>query len=214
MEIFHACSQREGRYWATKELVWVVLEQGIDLAPQLFFVRCAATKGLILEQAPTPRHKLKPVTELVTKFAPELGGRGSFQNGRLHEGAIRQLVIVTAPILHPSRAPDAFAGIRNGHLRNQNRIVAKRCKDDLVDLIRTAPDLFAQIPDPEYSFKRFRDSPVIRAQKRSFVKKKPDSPAIAALRGKIVIEEFGRAFVLPALHIAIVRNNSQDPIIP
>src|SRR5579875_1354524 len=104
--------------------------------------------------------------------------------------------------------------VDNPDLRDKNWVVAERGKDGLVDFVVRRLKLLAEIAGAEKALERRRGSGrVVTAQDGILVDKEADATAEAMLGGGVVIEELGASFILPDLHVAVVRGDRDETVV-
>src|SRR5438093_2541365 len=147
--------------------------------------------------------RAKIATELVHMFPGEA----------FHERAKRELVNLASPILNPTEL-QAFAGaVGDGDLRDESRIIAGRREDDLINAALISRNS-AKVPDTENAIKRFCVARIEGAQDELPVSQISESACELSAFGRVVVQEFGSAFILAYTNVSVVGRNRYNAIVP
>src|SRR5215471_18294877 len=127
-----------------------------------------------------------------------------------HKRAEGKLIQLASPIFDPAEARFIPTGIGDSDLRKQDRIVAERRKDDLVDQVIFAIDLLAKISCAKHSIEALCTARIIGAESGLTVGQITEPASKTAMLGRVVVQKFRRAFILPHPHVTIVGSQGND----
>jgi len=204
IQVLKSSSGREFEDRGAEKGVGIQLEKGLEPSPCLFFFRRPSKELFCFQQT----RAILECPELVRKTIAEPAAQfrafpGAAQGGRLHEGAIRELINVAAPILDPADCRRRAALVGNACLRNQNRVITKGGKNRLVDFEASALHGLAQITGAQNPFEGVGIARIVSAEHGLPIGEKSYAAAAAVL-GRIIVEELRRPLVLPHLHVPVV----------
>ena len=123
-------------------------------------------------------------------------------------------MILATPIFHPTqiRPPTTVVGYEG--LGNQHRVIAERRKKYLVDAMVGVAHLLPVVTLAQRSFEVLPAPRVKGTDSIVSIGEKSDTTAVATLIGAVVVQKFGRTFILSHLGIAVVGYGSDEPVVP
>jgi len=135
------------------------------------------------------------------------------QECRFNQRAIRELIIVTSPVLHPSWSCCTIGMVGNRHLGNQNGVVPIRSENHLIDFVLMPGYVLPQISHAKNSVERISRTGIVGTDHETVVGKEADASAVAVLFWTIIVQKFRTAFILPDLDITIIGSGGHETVV-
>src|SRR6266496_2031956 len=194
----------------SQEGVWTFREIGDRILKLPFFSRVAAEEVLAFQQSSAVGNRSELMAEAGSQLASQFV---HVPSGSFHEGAERELVNLASPIFNPAQIRVCCPGIRDRHLRDQQRVIAEWGKYDVVRSVFFSPNFLAKISNAKNAFEGLGIPRVEGAEYGFAVCQISKSATEVAPFRRVVVQEFRRALILPHSQMPIVRGQGNNPII-